>query len=170
MSIQQKATQIKWSDLKGRAVVHITDAKRVGSVDDFALDPQTREIVGLKFKPGVFSAEQIVPVAAIQGIGADAVTLRLDAEADNAHAEELLKKAPVLTQVLNNGVVTEGGKLVGNISNVMLSLQPLEIVGYEVSEGGIFSKKHAFTVTPQVRYGDKLVIIPDSLLDVFTES
>ncbi len=171
MSSEAKGNQpVKWNDLKGRAVVDLTSAKRIGSVDDLVLEPQTRQVVGLKFKPGLFNADQTVPVGAIQGIGQDAITLRLEGIQQDAPEEQALKGLPTLSQVIGNGVVTVGGKLVGNISNVMLSLEPLEISGYEISEGGLFAKKHVFQVTPQVNYGPKLVTIPDALLDSATPS
>jgi uncharacterized protein YrrD len=172
MNENQKAEQLKWSELKGRAVVDIATAKRVGTLDDLVLDPQTRDIVGLKYNPGLFSAEQTVPVADIYQIGPDAITLRIKAEAKEGDPkeEQLPKGMPTLTQVVGNQVVTGGGKIVGDISNVQLSLQPLGIIGYEVSKGGMFSKTHKFEITPKVHYGEKLVIIPDSLLDTFTPS
>jgi len=170
MSMQQKLEQLKWSDLKGRAVVDITNAKRVGSVDDLVLDPHTYQIVGLTFKAGLFSATQTVPTAAIKGIGEDAVTLQLEVSPTDAPEAATLSSLPTVSHVLGNGVVTEGGKHIGEISNVWLSLSPLIITGYEISKGGIFSKTHAFEITSEVHYGEKLVIIPDKLLDAFTPS
>lgn len=168
MSVNQKLEQIKWSELIGRAVVDITNAKRVGSMDDLVLDPQTYQIVGLKFKSGLFSPTQTVSVQAIKGIGEDAVTLHLEPSPTDSPEELTLQHLPTVSQVIGNGVVTEGGKHVGEISNVQLSLQPLMIAGYELSKGSIFSKTHAFEMTPEVHYGEKLVIIPDNLLDAFS--
>lgn len=172
-SNNQKTEQIKWSDLKGRAVVDIISAKRVGSVEDLVLDQHTYQIVGLKFKSGLFSAAQAVPISAVKGIGEDALTLQLEDQADVASSvepEPTSQKLPTLSHVIGNGVVTEGGKYLGQISNVHLSLQPLAITGYEMSMGSIFSKTHTFEITSEVHYGEKLVIIPDSLVDVFTPS
>jgi uncharacterized protein YrrD len=171
MSTNQKTHQLRWSELKGRAVIDITTAKRVGSVDDLVLDRQTYQIVGLKFKTGLFSAAQTVPVQSIKSIGDDAVTLQLEKEDQPASAgEPTPRNLPALSQVIGNSVVTQGGKHIGEISNVHLSLQPLLITGYEISKGGIFSKTHAFEITAEVHYGEKLVIIPDTLLDAFTAS
>jgi sporulation protein YlmC with PRC-barrel domain len=163
--------QLKWNELKGRAVIDITTAKRVGSVDDLVLDGQTYQIVGLKFKPGLFNATKTVPVNLIKGIGDDAVTLQLEQESPPASSDQPApQNLPALSQIIGNGVVTEGGKHIGEISNVCLSWQPLAITGYEISKGGIFSKTHTFEITSAVHYGEKLVIIPDSLLDAFTPS
>lgn len=173
MSTNQKIEQIKWSDLKGRAVVDIVSAKRVGSVDDLVLDQQTRQIVGLKFKSGLFSAAQAVPISAIKGVGEDAVTLQLEDQDPAAlltEPEPIMQSLPTLSHVIGNGVVTEGGKYIGQISNVHLSLQPLVITGYDMSMGSIFSKTHTFEITSDVHYGEKLVIIPDSLVDAFVPS
>lgn len=171
MSTDQKTNLLKWSDLKGRSVIDIVTAKRVGNVDDLVLDQQTYQIVSLKFKPGMFSTTQTVPIQSIKGIGDDAVTLQIEQGNEPVSpSEPPPPDLPVLSQIIGNGVVTEGGKLIGEISNVHLSLQPLAITGYEVSKGGIFSKTHVFEITPAVHYGEKLVVIPDSLLDAFKPS
>jgi len=171
MITNQKTEQLKWSELKGRAVIDIMTAKRVGSVEDLVLDQQTYQINGLKFKSGLFSATQTVPVEAIKGVGDDAVTLQVEKELLPASpTEQPPPDLPTLSRIIGNSVVTEGGKHIGEISNVRLSLQPLAITGYEISKGGIFSKTHAFEITSEVHYGEKLVIIPDSLLDTFMPS
>jgi len=170
MSANQKLEQLKWSELKGRTVIDITNAKRLGSVDDLVLDPQNYQIVGLKFKSGLFSATQTVPVLAVKSIGEDAVTLQLEAIPPSLPDEPLFQNLPTVSQVIGNSVVTEDGNHIGEISNIRLSLQPLMIAGYEINKGTIFSKTHAFEVTPEVHYGEKLVIIPDKLLDAFTPS
>lgn len=170
MSTDQKLEQLKWSELKGRAVIDIAKAKKVGTVEDLVLDPQTYKIVAFKFSPGLFNTNQIVPIHAIKGVGADALTFQLDEGSVILPEEQPFINFPTLSQLINNGVVTEGGKYIGSINNVRLSLQPLEITGYEINEGGFFSKKHSFEITSQVHYGEKLVIIPDYLLDAFTPS
>ena len=159
---------VKWSALKGRAVVDLISARRIGSVDDLVLELRTRRVVGLKFKPGLFTADQIVPVEVTEGFGGDVVTLRLEGVLQGSLEEQALSKLPTLTQVIGNSVVTVSGKLVGNINDVLLSLEPLEISGYEISEGGLFAKKHVFQVTSEVNYGPKLVTIPDALVDTAT--
>jgi len=169
MTNTPKVELLKWSELKGRPVVEITSAKRVGSVEDLVLDQQTYQIVGLKFKQGLFSATQTVPALAIKGIG-DVITLQLEDSQTSSAEEPTPQNLPTLSHLIGNSVVTEGGKHIGEISNVRLSLQPLAIIGYEINKGGIFSKTHAFETTPDVHYGEKLVIIPDSLLDAFRPS
>jgi sporulation protein YlmC with PRC-barrel domain len=170
MGLNIKSSQVIWSELKGRAVVDIINAKNVGRVDDLVLDLQTYQVVGLKFKPGLFSTEQTVPIMAIKGIGDDAITLQLDVSSADPPVEKAFHDLPTLSQVISNQVITEGGQNIGTISNVLLKLQPLEIIGFEINESGIFSKKHTFEKTSQVHFGEKLVIIPDSLLDTFTPS
>ena len=171
MNNNQKTQPLTWSELKGRAVIDIMTAKRVGSVDDLVLDRQTYQIVGLKFKSGLFSAAQTVPAHSIKGVGDDAITLQLEKEDQPASSDEPTpQNLPALSQVIGNSVVTEGGKHIGEITNIQLSLQPLAITRYEISKGDIFSKTHAVEITSAVHYVQKLVIIPDSLLDAFTPS
>ena len=120
-------------------------------MEDLVLDPQTYKIVGFKYSPGLFNTNQIVPIQAIKGVGADALTFQIDEGSVSLPAEQLFTNYPTLRQLLNNGVVTEGGKFIGSINNVRLSLQPLAIIGYELNEGGIFSKKHSFKSSVMIR-------------------
>jgi uncharacterized protein YrrD len=166
--VQNNTQHLRWNELKGRAVVDITSAERVGSIEDFVLDAQTYQIVGLRFKKSLFNAAKNVPLSAIKGVGTDAITLRLeDSQQPDANEEQAFEALPTLSQLIGNGVVTENGKLVGSIINARISLAPLRITGYEVSKGGIFSKTHSFELTSEVSYGEKLVVIPDNLLDTF---
>ena len=67
---------MKASDLKGRAVVTLSDAIKVGRVDDVLLDAGYREVLGFRIKAGTFSRLEAVSRANVTGVGHAAVTVR----------------------------------------------------------------------------------------------
>lgn len=170
---------MKFSELKGRAVVSLDNATKVGTVEDLMIDPVNRHIVSLKIRTGVFSATRFVPAAEVKNVGADAVTVSVNASVvdtmTNAAGSEQPDTAaqgtgvaspetPVeLTSILGRKVVTDAGTLVGNLHDVVLDWSNLTITGYEVQESGMFTKVQEFTATPDVRFGDKIITMPAAL-------
>lgn len=66
---------MKFSELKGRAVVNLEDAKKVGTVEDLMVEPESHRIVGVKVRTGMFHAAQVIPVTDVKNVGGDAVTI-----------------------------------------------------------------------------------------------
>src|SRR5438105_10507288 len=66
---------MKFSELKGRAVVNLEEARKIGEVDDLLFEPDGHRIVSLKVKTGLFGAGQVVSTDDVKNIGADAVTV-----------------------------------------------------------------------------------------------
>jgi sporulation protein YlmC with PRC-barrel domain len=153
---------MKFSELKGRAVVRLEEAQRIGEVEDLMIDPVSRHIVSLKVRTGLFSAAELVPAAEVKNVGADAVTIALPVEP----APQSAAGAPpiALTSILGNKVVTDAGTLVGELQDVLLDWANLAITGYEVREGGVFAKTQEFTATPDLRFGEKIITMPAQLL------
>jgi uncharacterized protein YrrD len=153
---------MKFSELKGRAVINVEDATKVGEVENLLLDPGSRKVLGLKVKTsGLFSSPLIVAVPQIINIGPDAVTVKADlSSSDKAKSE---KEWVELTDILGNKVVTDAGTMVGEIHDVLLDPVSAAVTGYEVREGGMFAKSLEIAATPDVRYGEKLITIPAPL-------
>jgi uncharacterized protein YrrD len=154
---------MKFSELKGRAVVRLEEAQRIGEVEDLMIEPVSRHIVSLKVRTGLFSAAELVPAAEVKNVGADAVTIALPAEPtpqSAAGAPPLI----ALTTILGNKVVTDAGTLVGELQDVLLDWANLAITGYEVREGGVFAKTQEFAATPDLRFGEKIITMPAQLL------
>ena len=80
---------MKFSELKGRAVVSLEDARKIGEVEDLMVEPASHHIASLKVRTGMFHAAQIIPVSDVKNVGADAVTISTDAgTANSAGIEE----------------------------------------------------------------------------------
>ena len=178
---------MKFSELKGRAVVNLQNAEKIGELADLLFEPGSQRILSLKVRTGLFHSAKIVPVADVKNVGADAITIEVGASpsdslsaisdeeaADNAQMPEAEQPgiAPLgsaqppleVTSILSNKVVTDAGTLVGELHDVMIDWANLCITGYEVHQGGLFSKAQEFAATPEVRYGNKIVTMPAQLL------
>lgn len=156
---------MKFSELKGRAVINLTDTKKIGTVDDLVVDFNTHQVVALKVKHGLFSSQLAVPVADVKNIGQDAVTVSIASDEELANLKDVQGSGTLsVASILNNKVVTELGTLVGQVNDVVLDATGLAIGSYEVSAGGLFAKPQEFPAAPQIRYGPQLLTVPDELL------
>ena len=183
---------MKFSELKGRAVVDLDDARKIGEVEDLMVEPHGHSIVSLKVRTGLFHAAKLVPVTDVKNVGADAVTISAGAALSPAHipADMANPAAPgnadqsaaqqqstsskssegsqpliEITSILGSKVVTDTGTMDGELSDAMVDWVDLKITGYEVREGGLFAKPHEFGATPEVTYGNKMITIPTQLLN-----
>jgi uncharacterized protein YrrD len=128
---------IRATDLSGRAVVDIDGAEKVGAIDKIILDPDGRRIAGFIVTragsgfPGT-KAHVLIPSSAVHAIGPDAVTIRQSAVAgtDMGHLETL----PRGTDVIGRKVVSEDGRFLGKVGDVLLDRGDGRIVGYELSD------------------------------------
>ena len=103
---------MKASDLKGRAVVVLSDAVKVGHVDDLLFDAQYREVLGLRVKKGgLLSESEALLRSNVASVGADAVTVPSPDVINAENRFQELTGAATLTQAQGTRIVTEGGTL-----------------------------------------------------------
>jgi uncharacterized protein YrrD len=151
---------MNYSDLKGRPVVDISTARTIGHLEDLVLRLENRQITGFKVKEsGLFGKTNILPIVALKSVGEDALTVQpAEDVADTAFENDI-----TLSSLLNKQVVSHGGKLLGQISDISLDPANLTITGYEVKEGGLLGKKRSMPETPDLTFGPEMVVIPDAL-------
>jgi uncharacterized protein YrrD len=66
------------TDVIGLPVVSANTGKKLGKVVDLLLDENGTELVGLLVKHGVLQQEHVLPAAAVQSLGPDAVISRIE--------------------------------------------------------------------------------------------
>lgn len=163
---------MKFSELKGRAVVNVEDAKKIGEIENLLLDPGSRQVLGWKVKTGgLFSTPLILAVSQIRNIGPDAVTVAADTTTvgnatvatESSDQATNVQDSVELTAILGHKVVTDAGTLVGEVHDVLLDPVSASVTGYEVRGTGLFSKSLEIAASPEVRYGEKLITIPAPL-------
>jgi sporulation protein YlmC with PRC-barrel domain len=165
---------IRASDLRGRAVVDLESAVKLGEVEDVLLDPDGRRVAGLALtrgRPllgGGTGADALVPASAVQAVGGDVVTVRGGAEPTGAD----LTGFPRLGQIVGRKVVTHAGAVLGPIEDVLIEPSDGRIVGYALGAGaggglgkllgGPGRGEHGYVrADADLRVGPELVVVPD---------
>ena len=112
---------MKVSELKGRAVVTLSDAAKVGTIDDILFDAEYREVLGFRVKKGTFGKPDAVTRQNVTAVGADAVTVPSPDVINTEDRFESLVGAPSYSGAKGKAkVVTEGGTLLGLIDEMEL--------------------------------------------------
>ena len=158
----------KWTELDGLAIVALDTGKKMGTFEDFYIDPQTQEVPAIVVKTGIFG-HRILLTKNITGTGADAITFTSE--------DQLLKEGDIsLPATLFHGrslladrILSEGGTLIGEINNIMLDVanpSQLKLHSYQLSGGlreRFTGQYRAFEAKDVLRYGEDVMILPDAI-------
>lgn len=133
---------MKASDLKGRAVVTLSNAAKVGTVDDVYFDAQYRTVLGFRIKKGAFSHREAVIRANVSSIGADALTVASPDVINNEDRFAELAGAATLGKVDGTKVVTESGHLLGVVKELELDDDIRSVLTYTLDASLIDRLRH----------------------------
>ena len=103
-------------ELKGRAVVTLADATKIGRIDDVLFDKNYRTVLGFRVKAGMLSHAEALPRAGVSAIGPDAVTVADQSAVNNEDRFAELAGSLSLDSAQRMKVVTEGGELLGMVN------------------------------------------------------
>jgi sporulation protein YlmC with PRC-barrel domain len=127
---------IRATELAGRAVIDIDAAEKLGTIDKIILDPEGRRVAGFVVARGSRfpgnKEETIIPAAAIRAIGPDAVTVRQTAVvgSDTGRLETL----PRGSDLIGRNVVSEDGRFLGKVNDVLIDRESGRIIGYLLAD------------------------------------
>lgn len=153
------------SDLRGRAVVTLADAAKVGTVDDVLFDAQYRRVLGFRVKKSLMGKEA-VPRTKVQSVGADALIISVP-EAVNAEKRFTeLASATSLKDFTGTKVISEGGDYVGTIRDVELDSMAEFVVAYLLSAPLLDRMRHR---EPQIRADAVLCVGAGGIMTVPNE-
>lgn len=150
-------------DLSGLAVIDIRDGKKLGTVGDTVVSPDDGRLLGFVIKSGglLNNDESVVEIDDVRSIGADAITVEGDeiqgAEATNEAFQEARSGDRALA---GRKVVTQGGKLLGQIADVVISEEERRVTGLLLG-GGIFEKDDALPADRIASVGPDVVVVTD---------
>ena len=160
---------VKASDLKGRAVVTLSDAIKVGRVTDVLLDAAYREVLGFRIKAGTFRRPEAVSRTNVTGVGHAAVTVRSPDVINVEDRLSALAGAVTLSRARGTKVVTEGGELLGTISEIELDAEARTVTAYRLAPrlGDRLRRREPRIEARQVlRLGEGgLMIVPNSVAE-----
>jgi sporulation protein YlmC with PRC-barrel domain len=129
---------IRATDLRGRAVVDIDAAEKLGNIDKVILDPDTRRVAGFVLSRGSSflnkGSDVVLPAGAVHAVGPDAVTVRqATAIGTDVSAFDTL---PRVSDLVRRKVVSETGRLLGHVADVLVDEADGRIIGYALTEPG----------------------------------
>jgi uncharacterized protein YrrD len=168
---------IKGSQLVGRAVIDMEAAARLGKIKEIILQHDGERVAGFvvvhgETIVGTGGTRRAIPASALHSIGPDAITVRGTALKERPPD---LDKLPRMSDVIGHKMVTQGGRLLGSVDDVLINGTNGTIVGYVVGEGvrgkveNFFnpqrSRIHGYVrADADLKVGDKLFVVPDDAL------
>jgi uncharacterized protein YrrD len=118
------------SALKNRAVLTLSDAEKVGQIDDVLFDPEFRRVLGFRVKKGMFGHSEALPRDRVQAVGTDALTVGGPDAINNLDRFPELSAARGLQDVHGTRVVTEGGSLLGTVDELEIDESAQQVLTY----------------------------------------
>jgi sporulation protein YlmC with PRC-barrel domain len=142
---------IRATELAGRAVVDIDAAERLGRVDRIVLDPDARQVAGFVVSRGSSilggGEHSTLPASCVHAIGPDAITVRRG----TAEPADRLAHLPRVSDMVGRKVVSETGRVLGTVHDVLIDERNGRIVGYALAGDGLDDKLKAMLPSMQER-------------------
>jgi len=129
------------ADLIGRPVVDGTTGHDVAEIKDVVFDPRRGEITGFTLRKRGFLGRRmkvVLPIDSVVSVGTDAVMIEGEqalTDPDDAPEDILADRS---ANVLDDEVVTESGRSLGAVRDVIIvGGSAPRVVGFEVSGGSV---------------------------------
>jgi len=157
---------IRASELAGRAVIDIDAAEKMGTIEKLILDPDGKRVAGfIVARGGGFPGNKehtTIPSAAVHAIGPDAVTVTRDetGSVDIARLEAL----PRGTDVIGRKVVTQDGRYLGKVDDVLIEREDGRIFGYVLTDHQGKGKHPYLPADANLKAGKDLIVASESAM------
>ena len=168
---------IKGSQLVGRAVIDMEAAERLGRIKEIIVQRDGERVAGFvvvhgETIVGTGGTRRTIPASALHSIGPDAITVRGSAMKERAPD---LNGFPRMSDVIGHKMVTQSGRLLGSIDDVLINGADGTIIGFAVGEGvrnkleNFFnpqrSRIHGYVrADADLQVGNELIVVPDNAL------
>jgi len=153
---------MKVSDLRGRQVVSLEKADKIGEVDHVLLDLQKQQAVALKVKPlGFFTSDKILSWSGITSIGEDAVTIQSASLLQEGN-DAPLSSYPSAASLSGSKVMTQDGQQVGSVGDVDIDIPGGQVTAYLLSEGllaGLTGKQREVPTSEVVSVSQNMLVV-----------
>ena len=167
---------IKGSQLIGRAVIDMEAAERLGKIKEIIVQRDGERVAGFIVVHGETivrsgGKRRMIPASAVYSIGPDAMTVRGSSMQELAELDNL----PRMSDIIGHKMVTQSGRLLGVIDDMLINRADGTIVGFVVGEGvrnkleNIFnpqrSRVHGYVrADADLHVGKELIVVPDNAL------
>ena len=167
---------IKGSQLVGRAVIDMEAAERLGKIKEIIVQRDGERVAGFvvvhgETMVGTGGKRRMIPASAVHSIGPDAMTVRGSAMQELAELDNL----PRMSDIIGHKMITQSGRLLGVIDDMLINRADGTIVGFVVGEGvrnkleNILnpqrSRVHGYVrADANLHVGKELIVVPDDAL------
>jgi len=167
---------IKGSQLIGRAVIDMEAAERLGKIKEIIVQRDGERVAGFVVVHGetivaTGGKRRMIPASAVHSIGPDAMTVRGSAMQELAELDNL----PRMSDIIGHKMVTQSGRLLGVIDDMLINRADGTIIGFVVGEGvrskleNMFnprrSRIHGYVrAEANLHVGKDLIVVPDDAL------
>ena len=167
---------IKGSQLIGRAVIDMEAAERLGKIKEIIVQRDGERVAGFvivhgETMVGTGGKRRMIPASAVHSIGPDAMTVRGSAVQELAELDNL----PRMSDIIGHKMITQSGRLLGVIDDMLINHADGTIVGFVVGESvrnkleNIFnpqrSRLHGYVrADANLHVGKELIVVPDDAL------
>jgi len=164
---------MKGSQLIGRAVIDMEAAERLGKIKEIIVQRDGERVAGFivvhgETIVGTGGKRRMIPASAVYSIGPDAMTVRGSAMQEMAQLDNL----PRMSDIIGHKMVTQSGRLLGVIDDMLINGADGTIVGFVVGERvrnkleNIFnpqrSRIHGYVrADADLHVGKELIVVPD---------
>ncbi len=166
---------IKGSELVGRAVVDMDAAEKLGKIKEVIVQQDGERVAGFVVAQGENvlgsgGTRRTIPTSALNAIGPDAIVVHGGAVAGQPTAD--LDALPRMSDVIGHKMVTQSGRLLGSIDDILLEEKDGTIIGFVVGEGMKSKLENMFTpdrapvhgyvrADADLHVGNDLIVVPD---------
>lgn len=162
---------IKAKDLIGLPVVTYNRGVKAYEVEDMILDPDRRQVLALLVEEGsLFRSAKAVPFGRISAIGPDAVIIPDGKAVIEVNRDNVLKRLHNEQSVRGLRVLTDDGRRLGTVEDLLLDSKTGEVRGYYVSQGRMVSVGQGQRWLPAesvLNMGMRVLYVPASVADDF---
>jgi uncharacterized protein YrrD len=167
---------IKGSQLVGRAVIDMEAAERLGKIKEIIVQRDGERVAGFIIVHGETivgsgGKRRVIPASAVYSIGPDAMTVRGSSMQELAELDNL----PRMSDIIGHKMITQSGRLLGIIDDMLINRVDGTIVGFIVGEGvrskleNIFNPQrprvHGYVrADADLHVGKELIVVPDDAL------
>ena len=153
-----KRLLLRATEISGLPVVSIADGEAVAEVKDVVYDPDRGSLMGFTLNKRGFlkgPMKAVLPISSVAAIGRDAVMVAdTDACEEKGSRAAAEVKAGAVGNVVGNDVLTDAGRRLGKVTDVVVAADSGDVLGYEL-DGDERLQGHA---------GQRLFLpIPDTL-------
>lgn len=167
---------IRGRHLLGRPVVDMDAAVRLGKIKEIIVQRDGERVAGFVVAHGENllgsgGTRRIIPASALNAIGPDVITVRGGAIKEIPDLDSL----PRMSDIIGHKMVTQSGRLLGSIDDVLIEESNGTIIGFALGEGvksrleNVFSPEKGrvrgyVRADADLQVGDALIVVPDDAL------